>query len=106
MIKGIKTYLFIIILCSISALILAIVSTSLRPTQITAKNSYRNKELLKAADLLPATASYQQVQAITTEKITPMITDNEGNTFTFEEKNIDYTTYLEREIKPVIASCL
>lgn len=94
--KGIKTYLFIIILCSISALILSVISTSLRSNQVSAKNSYRNKELLKAANLLPASISYEQVQTITNKKITPMLTDDKGNVFTFDTKNINYTDYLEK----------
>ena len=78
-----------------SAFILSFLSTVLREPQTIAKTSYRNKELLKAASLLPANATTASVDAITKEKINPMITDKEGNSFTFSEKNIDYTSYLE-----------
>ena len=92
--KQIKTYLFIFILAFASSLILAIVSTSLTPAQIYAKNSYQNKELLTAADLLPLKAKSSEIDKITQEKIIPMLTDSQGNSFTFAEKNINYTDYL------------
>jgi len=94
--KSTKTYLFIIVLSAFSALILSIVSTSLAPAQIHAKDSYRNKELLKAAGLLPEKANTKEVEKITEEKITPMLTDDKGNSFTFTEKKINYTDYLEK----------
>ena len=99
MLKKLNTYFFVIVMCSISAFILSTVSFSLKPAQIKAQDSYRNKELLKAANLLPENASQKQIESITNEKITPMLTDNEGNSFTFKEKDVSYTKYLEKGAK-------
>ncbi|MCH9621090.1 MAG: Na(+)-translocating NADH-quinone reductase subunit C [Chlamydiia bacterium] len=82
-------------MCSISAFILSIISFTLKPAQIKSQASYRNKELLKAANLLPTKASSKQIDIITKEKIMPLLTDENGNTYTFAEKNIDYSKYLE-----------
>ena len=94
--KEIRTYIFMIIMCSISALTLSIVSTSLKTRQIQAKSSYKDAELLKAAGLLPKGASNKQIKAIFKEQLTPMLTDSSGNIFTFAEKNIDLNIYLEQ----------
>lgn len=97
--KNLQIYLFIFVMCGISALILSTVSTSLKPLQIKAEETYRNKELLKAASLLPKIASFTQINELTKEKLTPMLTDSLGNIFTFEQKGIDYSTYLEMGAK-------
>jgi len=99
MLKRLSTYLFVIIMCSISALVLSVISYNLKPTQIKSQTNYRNKELLKAAGLLPEKATNAIIEEITKEKITPMLTDKEGNSFTFEEKQIDYITYLNKGAK-------
>ena len=93
--KDIRTYLFVIIMCSISALTLSVVSTALKPTQLHAQNSYKNAELLKAADLLPQGATHKQIQEISEQNLTPMLTDAKGNIFTFAQKNLDLNTYLQ-----------
>lgn len=97
--KEIKTYFFVIIMCSISALILSITSTSLEKPQTLARAYYRNKELLKAARLLPNGFTEKIVENIMAEKITPMLTNNLGESFTFDEKNINYNTYFEEGAK-------
>jgi Na+-transporting NADH:ubiquinone oxidoreductase subunit C len=99
MLKKLNTYFFVIVMCSISALVLSIVTFTLKPTQIKAQDSYRNKELLKAANILPVDATSEQIEEITQLKITPMLTDSKGNSYTFKEKNIDYTDYLEKGAK-------
>ncbi len=67
--------------------------------QIKAQDSYRNKELLKAASLLPKNLSQTQISEITKNKLTPMLTDSAGNMFTFEQKGVNYTDYLEEGAK-------
>lgn len=94
-----KTYFFMIVMCVLSALILSIVATSLEKPQIASRDSYRNRELLKAASLLPPKASQKQVETITKEYITPMLTDKNGMSYTFEKKNINLATYLEEGAK-------
>lgn len=97
--KHFRTYFFVIVMCSFSALILSIVATSLDPYQKKAEESYRYKELLNAASLLPPKASQKEIEKISNEMITPMLTDSEGNSFTFEEKGINYLEYLEKGAK-------
>jgi Na+-transporting NADH:ubiquinone oxidoreductase subunit C len=65
--------------------------------QLRAKISYQNRELLKAANLLPLNATSKDIDNITKEKITPMLADHKGNTFTFKEKNLDYENFLHGE---------
>lgn len=97
--KNLTIYLFIFVMCGISAFILSSISTALKPLQIKAEETFRNKELLKAASLLPKTATTLQINELVDKKLTPMLTDNLGNTFTFEQKGIDYSSYLEMGAK-------
>jgi Na+-transporting NADH:ubiquinone oxidoreductase subunit C len=97
--KEIKTYLFVIVMCSASAFILSIIGGYLQEPQIKARNAYRSKELLTAAHLVPKNANNKMVETIMVEKITPMLTNDGGESFTFEEKKIDYATYFDKGIK-------
>lgn len=90
------TALFIALLCAFSALSITAVSTALKPAQIRAQNSYKNAELLKAADLLPLGATNTTIKELSKQYLTPMLTDGAGNCFTFEEKNIDFNFYQQQ----------
>ncbi|MCH9811742.1 NADH:ubiquinone reductase (Na(+)-transporting) subunit C [bacterium] len=91
--KGLKTYFFIFLLCGFSALILSTVSTALDAKQKKARDFYQNNNLLKAANI---SSKGKKVEQLIKEYITPKLLDEQGNVFTFEEKGINYTNYLEK----------
>ena len=94
--KQVKTYLFILILAFFSATILSLTAVLLRKPQEKAQNSYRYKELLKAAALLSKVKKEKNIVEIATKFLTPMLTNKKGEIFTFEEKNLSVLNYLEK----------
>jgi Na+-transporting NADH:ubiquinone oxidoreductase subunit C len=125
-----RTMIFIIVICSSCALILAILASVLKPKQDEAKELDRSKQLMISASLLSPDGYFlvqednKYVPAIFSEKeqilipspsivkaksneilkvyqirIQPFLTDNEGSTYTFQEKGIDLTKYLEENKK-------
>lgn len=47
----------------------------------------------------PIQASDDQILEVYSKKIVPMLVDEDGNSFTFTEKNIDYTSYIKSNQK-------
>ncbi len=86
-------------MCSVSAFILSLVATSLHSPQTKARTAYQSRQLLIAAHLLSKSSTEKMVEDIMAEKITPMLTNDQGESFTFEEKEIDYATYFDKGIK-------
>lgn len=118
------TLTFIFILCFISATLLAFVAALLKPRQEQAKSDYLVRQLLLSARILnydgtfllngkpaiyqdgqliptdhPPHATYEQIQAIYTTRVTPMLCDEKGEIFTFEEKGLNYIHYFDTHRK-------
>jgi len=119
-----NTYIFIITLCLISGLLLATVSELLKNRQQEARKAYLYKQLLISARILsydnyfqipdkkgnfiqaklqddllvptdtPTKATQSEISKVFKTRVRPMLTDKDGNSFTFEQKEIDYETYL------------
>lgn len=124
-----STIRFIIILCFASALILSVVATSLQKKQEQAALLNQVKELLVAAKILssdqkhfliqkegkwiPAvldpssqqlvagdeTASSEEIFALYEKRVQPLLVDQQGDVFTFAQKNINEQQYLEENQK-------
>ena len=94
--KEIKTYLFVVVLCGLSAFTLSIVSTSLDTRQKRARDFYQNNKLLKAAGILSSLTTHKEIEELIHKNITPKLVNKSGEVFTFEEKGINYTTYIEK----------
>ncbi len=93
--------LFIIILCGACALILSFLSSSLEKPQAKAKALYLSQELLIAANLIQPgeKISVDQTLKIYKKRVTPMLTNQNGDLLTFEEAGIDMTTYMQKNAK-------
>lgn len=123
--------LFIISLCFIAALILAVIAYSLRIPQLEAKVFDQSKQMLIAAKILnhsgnfvllqedgtlvdarfdpekkilvpetsPSKATAEEIKQVADLRIRPLLTDKNGNVFTFEEKNLTLSEYLSQNKK-------
>lgn len=91
---------FVVALCFIAALILAILSTSLSGAQEQAKELDRAKLILASANLMPeGKVTAKEIYALFDEKISPFLTNAQGEVKTFEELNIDPDDYLADHAK-------
>jgi Na+-transporting NADH:ubiquinone oxidoreductase subunit C len=127
---------FIICLCLICALLLAVAAYTLEKPQMRAKEFDQSKQMLIAAKILdpggyfqildnegvltpaqfdkteqilvpsenPTRATKEEISLISKLRIRPLLTDQQGNVFTLEEKNIDLPTYLAENKKSGYAS--
>lgn len=93
--KEMRTYLFILALSFCSAAILSITASALRKPQQLAKEKYQYSELFKAAGLDNLISSGSIIE-LARKHLKPMLTDTKGNIFTFEQKGVDYTQYLQK----------
>lgn len=121
--------IFMVILCVVCALILALLSISLQKTQDQAKEIDRSKQMLMAAKiynpegyfqiqtpegytpakyvdkgaLVPGSksdlATSDEILAVYQKRIEPRLTNIEGKVKSFQELGIDPTTYLEENKK-------
>jgi len=87
-----KTLAFIVILCFVSAAILAILATTLRGPQERARDLDRAKQILAAAEIYPNTAD--KVYAAAETRLKPMLTNQAGDLYTFEEAGINFDEYI------------
>lgn len=119
-----KTFLFVIILCFVCALILSILAECLKVPQRNARELYRSKQLLLASRLLsydgtfllegspaqlekgkliPSSAREKAPDSAILElvetRILVRLTDAQGNLYTFEEAGLDEEAYLRDNAK-------
>jgi len=126
-----SVFTFIIVICSVCALILATLATILLPLQKQAAEEDLGAQMLISAkilshkghfqvqtdsgafipaeydtqkDILVASnksekASSSDILKIFENRIKPMLVDDDGNLFTFEEKDINYSQYLNENEK-------
>ena len=92
---------FVIILCFSSALILSVLASVLYEPQEKAKKLYLYKQLLMASALIKPdhTLSNEEILNIVKERVTPMLTNRQGELFTFDEANLNLETYLQENQK-------
>ena len=118
--SNLTTLTFIFILCLTSASLLAVISQALKTKQEAAKRQYLISQILISARILdtkgyfllnnqPAIfanshlvfskkgirASRSDIQKLYELRVTPLLCNASGQTFTFEQLNMDYTTYFE-----------
>ncbi|MCB1084670.1 MAG: NADH:ubiquinone reductase (Na(+)-transporting) subunit C [Chlamydiia bacterium] len=104
-----RIFLFILILCSLCALILSLLTLGLTSKQKRAEELYRSRQLLLAAslinydgELLPSgtgKATSEEILVLFKERIRPYLTDAQGKLYTFEALNIDEEIYLKENEK-------
>lgn len=101
-----KTLLFVVILCSCAALILSLVSEGLKTPQTQAKELYKSKQLLLAAQILSyegqingSKASSEEILSIVEKRFLPRLVDDKGMLYTFEQAGLDLQTYLTEHAK-------
>lgn len=96
-----KTLLFVFVLCSLAALILSTLASILKTPQTEAKETFRSKQLLIAANLLPfdTDASSEKILSLYQAEITPMLVTEEGNLFSFQEAGLNFESYLKAHAK-------
>ena len=121
-----RTYIFITILCFVSAALLSTVSLSLKSRQEKEKLSYRNKQLLLSAQILNYENTFQillpdktfeeakwdnfelikdinapkatkiAIEKVCEKRLIPLLTNDKGEIFTFEEIGLSFSTYLTK----------
>ncbi|MCB0387076.1 MAG: NADH:ubiquinone reductase (Na(+)-transporting) subunit C, partial [Bdellovibrionales bacterium] len=101
-----RTLLFVICLCLACALVLSVLAERLKTPQKHAKELYRSKQLLLAAQILdyngyflvdgtPTTqATDQEILQTFETRVLTRLTNDQGQVLTFEDAGIDETTYL------------
>lgn len=103
-----KTFIFVIILCGVCALVLSIMAESLKGPQKRAAELYRSKQLLLAAQLLsydgtldgaPKKATDNEILSVFETRIVSRLTDAQGNLYTFEQAGINEDAYLADNAK-------
>lgn len=101
-----KTFLFVVILCSCAALILSLVSEGLKTPQTQAKELYKSKQLLLAAQILNyegqingTKASSDKILSILEKRFLPRLVDEKGTLYTFQQAGLDLQTYLAEYAK-------
>lgn len=101
-----KTFLFVVILCSCAALILSLVSEGLKTPQTQAKELYKSKQLLLAAQILSyegkingIKASSEEILSIVEKRFLPRLVDDKGMLYTFKQAGLDLQTYLTEHAK-------
>lgn len=127
--SNVSTLFFVLILCSVSALLLATISELLMDKKEAAQRNYRNHQLLISSRILSydgyftlltengeskraqwkdpvlianpnaAKASDEAIEQICKLRILPRLADREGKTYTFEELGINYVDYLRENEK-------
>ena len=87
---------FVLAICTGCALILSVLSTSLLPRQERARETYLYTQLLVAANIIPPETKVPEskVLEIYNARVEPKLTNQAGDLFTFEDLNIDMSTYL------------
>ncbi len=123
-----RTLLFIVIICSVCALVLSILSEVLKTPKKNAKEIYRSKQLLVAARILgyeghflldeepaiystgkerlisytgsnPPKAKNDEILSVFESRILARLTDNIGKIYTFEQAGLIKQVYLTDNVK-------
>ena len=92
-----KTISFIVSLCFVVAVVLTFVSQTLKNKQNEAKSNYLDKQLLICANIDYPSESV--IKSIVKKRLLPRLCDEQGNSYTFEELNIDYNKYIKANSK-------
>lgn len=92
---------FILALCFVCGFLLAVTSYALSNKQKQAREFDQSKQMLIAAGILNHRESYgiNAIETIATLRIRPLLTDIQGDIFSFEEKNINLENYLSKNKK-------
>ncbi len=126
--SNLQTLLFVIIVCTVCALILSILSEFLKTPQKNAKELYRSKQLLLAAQILgydgyflldgnpavyddkterlipynegtPPKAKNSEILSVFETRILARLTDDKGAVYTFEQAGLVEQVYLNDNVK-------
>jgi len=98
---------FVVIICLSCALILSLLAQGLEKPQKRAQEVYQAKQMLIAARLLTprgnfpdgSRASESEILDLFTARVTPHLTNDKGDLFTFEEAGINETEYRQAHSK-------
>ncbi|MGE3954745.1 MAG: NADH:ubiquinone reductase (Na(+)-transporting) subunit C [Parachlamydiales bacterium] len=90
--------IFVTLLCLSCALILALLSTTLRPAQVEARQADRARQILIAAQFVGPgqKLSRDQIHTLSETNIRPMLTNAQGDLLTFKEAGVDEQDYLNQ----------